>query len=122
MKNYVKRISNPLSMAAILVLSFLVVGCLPMTTSANRQFNTTLGKKHKVENVYRAELPEHLRRIAVLPFHKGNFEHGDFSEIERNFALELIKLNRFEVVVVSPDAMKELFMGMSHFLLKLQVV
>ncbi len=80
-----------------------------MQNVSNREYNTTFGKKHVTTNVHRQELPEHLRRVAVLPFHKGNFDYVDFGEIERNFSLELIKLNRFEVVLVNPESMTELF-------------
>lgn len=109
MKNNVNGISTPLGAAVILIIGVFASGCSSLQNASNREFNTTFGKKHATTNVYRQEVPEHLRRIAVLPFHKGNFKHVDFGEIERNFALELSKTNRFEMIPISVDSMMELF-------------
>lgn len=65
--------------------------------------------KKMAENVHRTEIPSHLRRVAVLPFYRGSFDHIDFSLIERNFLLELGKRNLFEIVEISEEEMKSLF-------------
>ncbi|MDQ8186176.1 hypothetical protein [Pelagicoccus sp. SDUM812002] len=91
------------------VLALALSGC-KTANSLNSKFDTTIGKKHKVTNVHEAEiLPAHLRRVALLPIHKGRYDHLDLSPIEQNFVQELGKLNLFELIAVEPDKMEELF-------------
>ncbi|MCH6255873.1 hypothetical protein MLD52_04895 [Puniceicoccaceae bacterium K14] len=89
---------------ATLVLS----GCYTPKNPDAMHTKGLLGRKtpmREVTNVHVTQLPKHLRRVAILPFHPGNYEHIDFSVMERNFMMELGKRNLFEIVEVEADEM-----------------
>ena len=93
-----------------LALALLASGGCSSVRHMNAKRDTTLGGKRKVENVHQVEgLPEHLRRVALLPLHLDRYDHLDMSQIEENFSQELIKRNLFEVVTVTAADMQEIF-------------
>ena len=97
-----------LCMAAALISSAFF-GC-KTTHRINQRYDTTFGKKEQTTNVHQAEkMPEHLRRVAILPMHLGRYDHIEFRHIEENFSQELIKQNLFEVLVITPEEMKDHF-------------
>ncbi|MBC2605778.1 hypothetical protein [Pelagicoccus albus] len=84
-------------------------GCKTVN-SLNSRYDTTLGKKQKITNVHEAEVfPAHLRRVALLPMYKGRYDHIGMALLEENFAQELGKKKLFELVVIEPEKMEELF-------------
>ncbi len=108
-----KRSSRPIATGLPILVAALTIflsGCGTVVNRVNSQYDTTIGKKRKTTNVYqRSVLPENLKRVAVLPMHKGSYGHLEMDLIEENFRLELVKRNLFEVVKVSPETMKEMF-------------
>lgn len=93
----------------IVVLATTFSGCKTVNT-LNSHRDTTVGKKHKVKNVHQvAHLPESLRRVALLPLHRGRYDHIDMESIEENFRQELAKQNLFEVISVTTETMEEVF-------------
>lgn len=100
--------------ATIVFAAIFLSGCKTVH-SVNSRYDTTVGKKHKVTNVKEVEaFPEHLRRVAMLPIHKGRYAHLDLALLQENVSQELGKLNLFELVVVEPLQMDELF-GMGSY-------
>lgn len=99
----------PVLVAALFALAGLS-GCKTVSTF-NSRHDTTFGKKQEVTNVHVSEkrLPEHLRRVALLPVYKGSYDHIDMSLVEENFNQELAKRRLFELVVVEPERMEEVF-------------
>ncbi len=104
------KVSHILCVAtAIVVLSISIGGCKTVA-DFNARHDTTIGKKRRVENVHQvAKLPGHLRRVAVLPIHRGRYDHIEMKAIEENFRQEIIKRNLFEVVPVTAETMEEFF-------------
>ena len=91
------------------VLISLLSGCGTLH-KVNSQYDTTIGKKRQITNVYqKAPLPMSMNRVALLPMYRGRYEHHDFEGIEENFRLELIKRSLFEVVSLTPEEMSTLF-------------
>jgi len=96
--------------ALLAAAGLLLGGCSSTVHRFNQRFDATLGPKAKTVNVYQeAALPEHLRRVAILPFYLGEYDHVDMADIEQTFAGELMKRNLFEVVPVSEEEMERLF-------------
>ncbi|MEM9159480.1 MAG: hypothetical protein AAGB46_10560 [Verrucomicrobiota bacterium] len=105
-----KSFSRRLAVLTAIALILAAFSGCKTTNRVNQRFDTTFGKKARVTNVHQAiDLPEHLRRVAVLPMYLGRYDHIDFSLVEENFAQELIKKNLFEVHVVTPEDMNERF-------------
>jgi len=95
------------AVAAIAATS--LVGCKTVHT-ANSRYDSTVGAKHKVTNIKEVQaFPTHLRRVALLPLYKGRYDHLDLVSVEESISQELGKLNLFELVVVEPHRMDELF-------------
>jgi len=101
--------ASALAAAALLTLLCLS-GCKTIHT-LNSKYDTTFGKKQTVTNVHSQgkRMPEHLRRVALLPVFKGAYEHLDMASLEANLNRELAKRRAFELVVIEPSDMVELF-------------
>lgn len=109
MKTSVKLFRKLRVIALISVVAATFVGCKTINTY-NQKRDTTLGKKRKVENVFQHDtLPEHLRRVAMLPLYKGRYDHLDLDEVQESFIQELIKRNIFEVVTLTEEEMEDMF-------------
>lgn len=96
--------------AALAYLAFGLVGCKSVN-GYNSRNDTTYGKKRQVTNVHQEGpvIPAHLRRVALLPLHRGRYDHIDMEPIEENFVQELGKQNLFELVSITPEEMREMF-------------
>ncbi|WP_309016719.1 hypothetical protein [Pelagicoccus sp. SDUM812003] len=95
---------------AVAALCAVVLSGCKSVHSYNSRHDTTLGKKDKVQNVHRGtELPEHLRRVALLPLARGRYDHIEMGSIRDNFVQEIGKRNLFEVVAIEPERMEEMF-------------
>lgn len=88
---------------------FFSSGCSTLNY-VNQRYDTTLGKKRAIANVYQEEsLPDHLQRVAVLPLYRGRYDYIDMTIMEENFIAELTRRNLFEVVPVTKEAMTDMF-------------
>lgn len=107
-----KRSAILIQIKALLVFAALCLafaGCKSVNTY-NSRHDKTIGKKHKVENVLdEGGVPQHLRRIALLPLHRGRYDHIDMELIEEVLLQELAKRNLFELVTPTREDMLELF-------------
>ena len=99
-----------LSAALLATAALLLGGCQGSVHRYDARHDTTLGKKREVRNVHQQDaLPGHLRRVALLPLHRGDYDHIEMDTIRQNFLQELLKRNLFEVVQVTPEEMEDLF-------------
>jgi len=117
MKPFSRQTARPLLVGLLLAFLLAASGCQTVSSHVNRRYDTTLGEKREVTNVYQDgdALAQRFRRVALLPFHKGAaYRHIDMERIERLFAAEILKLRLFEVADVPPERMEELF-GLPSF-------
>lgn len=104
------KVSHRFLAVALLAALLSTIGGCKTVDNFNARNDTTFGKKHRVENVHQEDkLPEHLRRVAILPLHRGRYDHIEMASIEENFRQEIAKRNLFEVVHVTTDTMEEVF-------------
>lgn len=109
MSSYAKLRRSLVGVLALVALA-AGLGACKTVNRANSRFDTTVGAKHKVENVHQqGPLSEKLRRVALLPMHPGRYGHIDLESVEENFIEELQKRNLFEVVTISPEEMRDHF-------------
>lgn len=96
-------------------LAGLLVGtCLILTLGACRtideDWDQPMGEAFVPTNYYqKGPLPASVRRVAVLPLYSKEWDHLDLTELQQTFAAELGKQNQFEVVVVPPERVRQIF-------------
>ncbi len=103
-------LASAISRAGLAMAMLAILGGCKTLNTYNSRHDTTFGAKRQVQNVYQtAPLPEHLRRVALLPMHRGHYNHVDMELIQESFVQELAKRNLFELVFVDDESMLTLF-------------
>ena len=94
--------------ASAIVMLVVTVGCT--SPRIDRELNDlTFGSKYRPENLYTvSQLPQDLRRVAVLPVYVASGSEADAAEINGILLSELRRIGRFEIVEISPGILYSL--------------
>ena len=99
----------PARVAGVLFGGFLLLG-LGACRTIDQDWDQPVGEAFVPVNFYqKGPLPDSVRRVAVLPLYSEEWDHLDLTEMQQTFAAELQKRDRFEVVLVSPVQVRQIF-------------
>lgn len=94
----------------VLVLGGIMALGFSSCRTIDQDWDQPVGEAYVPTNFYqKGPMPASVRRVAVLPLYSQDWDHLDLEDLQANFAAELGKQNKFEVVVVQAEHMKRIF-------------